>query len=123
MALVVLGITGIAIAAVMGFVFFVLKMVFWLLFLPFRLLFLPFYLITLPFRLLAKLLWIPFGLTFGLLGLGLGAVVLPLLMLVVGGVLIFGLIAAAFALIIPLIPFVLFALLLWALFRRPPVAV
>jgi hypothetical protein len=47
-------------------------------------------------------MWIPFALLFG------------------GGILVIGLMAALFALLIPAIPVILFGLMLWAVFRRRP---
>jgi hypothetical protein len=46
---------GLAVALVVGLIFFVVKVVLWAVFLPFRILF--------------KLLWIPFGLVTGAIGL------------------------------------------------------
>ena len=74
---------GLAVAAVLGFVFFLIKLAFWL--------------VLLPFRLLLKAVMIPVWLTLGALGL-----------------------AAALALVLPAIPFVLLGLLLWAIFHRSP---
>ena len=107
--LALLAVVGLSIAAVVGLVFFLLKLVLWVVFFPIKLLF--------------KLLWLPVGLAFGTLGMGLGVVAMPLLLLVFGGMLIFGLIAAIIALIIPAIPFVLLGLLLWSIFGRRPAAV
>lgn len=104
-----LAVVGLSVAVIIGFVFFLMKMVFWAVFFPFRLLF--------------KLMWVPFGLAFGTIGMALGLAALPILLLVVGGVLVFGLIAAIIGLMIPAIPFVLLGLLLWAIFRRNPATV
>jgi hypothetical protein len=104
--LAVLACVGLTVAAVLGFVFFLMKIVLWAVFFPLRLLF--------------KLLWLPVGLAFGAVGMGLGLAALPLLLLVLGGVLVFGIIAAIISLLIPAIPFVLLGLLLWSLFRRSP---
>ena len=101
--LALLAIVGLSVAAVIGFVFFLLKIVLWVVFLPLRLLF--------------KLMWLPLGLAFGAVGMGLSVVGLPLLFLVLGGVVVFGLIAALIGLIVPAIPFVLLGLLLWSIFR------
>lgn len=98
---------GIALAAALWLVFFLLKLALWVVFFPIRLLF--------------KLLWLPIGLTFGALGSILGLAV-PVLMAVVGTVVAFGLVAAAIALLLPLAPFILFGLLLWAMFRTRPAA-
>jgi hypothetical protein len=78
--LAMLAFVGLSVAAVVGFVFFLLKIVLWAVFFPLRLLF--------------KLMWLPLGLAMGAVGMGLGLAALPLLLLVLGGVLVFGLIAA-----------------------------
>ena len=104
--LAVLAVVGLSVAAILGFVFFLLKIVLWVVFFPLRLLF--------------KLIWLPIGLAFGAVGMGLGLAALPLLFLVLGGVLVFGVIAAIISLMIPAIPFVLLGLLLWSIFRRSP---
>lgn len=106
--LAMLAFVGLSIAAVVGFIFFVLKLVLWAVFFPIKLLF--------------KLMWIPIGLTFGAVGLALGAVALPLLFLVAGGVLVVGVVAALIALLVPAMPVILFGLLLWAIFRSRPAA-
>ena len=106
--LALLAIVGLSVAAVIGFVFLVLKIVLWVIFLPLRLLF--------------KLMWLPLGLAFGAVGTGLSVLGLPLLFLVFGGVLVFGLVAALIGLIVPLIPFVLLGLLIWSIFRAPAAA-
>jgi hypothetical protein len=106
--LALLAVVGLSIAAVIGFVLFLMKLVLWVVFFPIKLLF--------------KLLWLPVGLAFGTLGMGLGVIALPLLFLLVGGVVIFGLIAAIIGLMIPAIPFILLGLLLWSIFSRGPAA-
>ena len=103
-------------AAVFGLVFFVVKIAFWAIFLPFRILTKVF------FKVIFKALMLPVWLTLGALGMAAGAVALPVLLLVIAGVAFFGVIAALFALMLPLIPFVLFGLLIWAFMRRRPVA-
>ena len=107
--LAMLAFVGLLVAALIGFVFFLLKIVLWTVFFPLRLLF--------------KLMWLPVGLTLGAVGMGLGLAALPLLLVIAGGVLIFGLIAAIIGLLIPAIPFVLLGLLLWSIFRRTPAAI
>ena len=97
--LALLALVGMSIAAVLGLVFFLLKMVFWVVFFP--------------VRLILKLLWIPVGLTLGAIGLAVGAVALPLLLLI-------GAVVAVVVLVLPLLPFILLALLLWAIFARRP---
>jgi hypothetical protein len=97
---------GLAVAAVLGFVFFVMKLVLWI--------------VLLPFRLLLKALMIPVWLTIGSLGLAAGALSLPILAAVFGGLILMGIVGAILALMLPAIPFVLLALLLWVIFRRSP---
>ena len=103
-----LAIAGLCVVAVVGFVFFLIKMVLWI--------------VLLPIKILFKLLWLPFGLALGAVGTGLGVFAIPLLLFVLGGVLIFGLIAAVIGLLIPAIPFVLLGLLIWSLFGGRTVA-
>jgi hypothetical protein len=97
---------GLAVAAVVGFVFFLLKLVFWV--------------VLLPFRLLLKALMIPVWFTLGAVGLAVGAVAVPVLLAVVAVVAVVGVLAAALAFVLPVIPFVLLGLLVWAIFRRSP---
>ena len=96
-----------AVAEVLGFVFFLFKLVLWA--------------VLLPFRILFKILMIPVWLTLGALGLAAGVIAVPLLLIVVAGVVIVGLLAALAAVLLPAIPFVLLGLLLWAIFSRRPV--
>src|SRR5262245_50778696 len=94
LALVGLMIAGFAVVAVLGTVFLVLriafKVLFWALFFPFRLLF--------------KLLMIPVWMTLGAVGMLAGVTVLPIVLLVVAGIAVVGVIAAALALLLPAIP-------------------
>ena len=99
-------VAGIAVAAVFGLVFLVLKVVLWA--------------VILPFRILFKLLMIPVWLTLGALGLAAGAAALPILLVVGAGVVVVGVLAALVALLIPAIPFVLLGLAIWAVMRRRP---
>ena len=103
--LALLAVVGLSLGAIFSLVFFVLRMVFWMVFFPIRLL-------LFPLRLLFKLAWLPVGLAFGTVGMGLGVIALPLLLLVFGGVLVVGLIAAIIGVLIPVIPFVLLGFLL-----------
>lgn len=100
---------GLAVAAVVGFVLFLLKLVFWVIFLP--------------IRLLLKLLWLPLGLAFGAVGMTLGLVALPILFIIGGAFVLFALLAALVSVLIPAIPFVLLGLLIWALVQKTPVPV
>ena len=111
---------GLAVAAVVGFVLFVLRMVFWLVLLPFRLLLLPIRLVFFPFRLLRKLVLFPLWLGLGGIGLAVGTIAVPLLLVGILAAAVVGVIAAVLAFVLPAIPFLLLGLLLWAVFRRSP---
>jgi hypothetical protein len=108
-ALAGLFIGGLAVLAVVGVVFLVLKIAFFLVFLPFRLLF--------------KLLWIPVGLVGGAFSLVAGAAILPILLTVGVAVAVIGAVAALLALLVPAIPFILLGLMIWALMRKRPAVV
>ena len=108
MALAGLFIGGLAVMAVVGVVFLVLKIVLFAVFLPFRLLF--------------KLLWIPIGLVGGFFSLAAGAAIIPIMLTVGVAVAIIGAIAALLALLVPAIPFLLLGLMVWAFLRRRPAA-
>jgi hypothetical protein len=97
---------GLAAAAIVGFVFFLLRFVLWL--------------VLLPFRLLLKALMIPVWLTLGALALAVGTVAVPILLAGVALVAVIGVVAALLAFVLPTIPLVLLGLLLWAIFRRSP---
>jgi hypothetical protein len=107
--LVALVVAGLAVAAVVGFVLLLLKLVLWT--------------VLLPFRILFKLLMLPVYLTVGAIGLAAAAVALPVLLVVFGGVLLVGLVAGLFALFLPLIPFVLLGLVVWAIVKPRPTAI
>jgi hypothetical protein len=100
---------GLAVAAVLGFVFFLLKLVFWV--------------ILLPFRLLLKALMIPVWLTLGAVGMAAGAVLLPVVLIALAAVAVIGVLATLFALLLPAVPFILLGLMLWAIFFRKAPAV
>jgi hypothetical protein len=100
---------GLAVAAVIGFVFFLLKIVLWV--------------VLLPFRILLKALMIPVWLTLGAFGLAAAAVAVPVVLVALAGVAIVGIVAALLAVLLPAVPFVLLGLMLWAIFRRPAPAV
>jgi hypothetical protein len=97
---------ALAVITVLGFVFLLLKLVLWT--------------VLLPFRLLFNLLMVPVWLTIGALGLGLGAIALPVILMAVAAVAVVGVIAAVLALLLPAIPFVLLGLMLWAILRKTP---
>ena len=101
-------IAGFAFMAVIGLVFFVLRVAMWAVFLPFRILF--------------KLLWLPIGLIGGLFRLDAGATLIPIVLTVGLVVAVFAAVAAIVALLIPAIPFVLLGLVVWAVTRRQPAA-
>lgn len=100
---------ALTVAAIVGVVFLLLKLVFWA--------------VLLPLRLLWKLITIPIWFTVGALGLALGAVAVPVVLMALLAVGVVGIIAAFLAVALPLTPFVLLALMLWAIFRRTPAAV
>lgn len=106
MALTGLLVVGLALAALMGLVFLVVKIAFWT--------------VLLPFRILLKVLMIPVWLTLGAVGLAAGAAVLPVLLFVAAAVVVVGAIAALLALVVPAIPFVLLGLMVWAVLRKRP---
>lgn len=95
-----------AVVAALTVVWLVLKIVAWT--------------ILLPFRLLFRILMIPVWLALGVVGLGAGAVLLPLLLVAVGALVLVGAVTALLALFLPLMPFVLVGLLVWAFVRRRP---
>jgi hypothetical protein len=97
---------ALAVVAILGFVFFLLKAVLWV--------------VLLPFRLLLKLIMIPVWLTLGAVGLALGAAVLPVILVVLTAVAVIGVVGTILALLLPAIPFVLLGLMLWAIFRKTP---
>ncbi len=90
----------VAVAALGGLallsVVFLVKMVLWAVLLPFRIL---------------------FKLTFGLGGLLVGVIAAPLVLLVVVVGVVVALIGALLAVVLPLLPFVMLALLGWAIYR------
>jgi hypothetical protein len=97
---------GLAVAVVLGFVFFLLKIALWV--------------VLLPVRLLLKAIMIPVWLTLGAIGLTLGVVAVPVVLAAIALMAVIGLVGAVLAFALPLIPFVLLGLLLWAIFRRSP---
>ena len=108
---------GFVLAAILGVMVFALKIVFWAVFLPFRIISKIF------FGVIFKVLMFPIWLMLGALGMAAGAVAMPLLLVVVAGVAVFGILAALFALLLPLLPFVMFGLLIWAFMRKRPAVV
>ena len=83
-----------------------------------------FFLVTLPFRILFAVLFFPLWIAKTVLKLAVGAVVLPLALLVGGVLAVLAVLAAIVAIIAPLLPLLIIGLLLWAVFRsfRPAVA-
>ena len=75
---------------------FVLKILFWVVLFPIRL---------------------AFKLVFGILGIGLAAIVAPVVLLIAGIAVIGALIAALLAIVAPLIPVILLVLVGWAIYR------
>jgi hypothetical protein len=97
---------ALAVVAIVGFVLLLLKAVLWI--------------VLLPFRLALKLIMVPVWLSFGALGLALGAAALPVVLLVLTAVAVIGVITTILALLLPAIPFVLLGPMLWAIFRKSP---
>ncbi len=83
-----------------------------------------FFLVTLPFRILFAVLFFPFWIAKTVLKLAVGAVILPLALLVGIVLAVLAALAAVVAIIAPLLPLIIIGLLLWAVFRsfRPAVA-
>lgn len=102
-----LAMAGLAVAAIIGFVLFLIKFAICL--------------VLLPIKILFKLLWIPVGLALGAFGLLAGAVALPFVLLFLGVVAVIALGIMLLGLALPAIPFVLLGLLIWAMFRKRPV--
>lgn len=86
------------------------------------------------FWLLLKLIFLPIRLALGVIKFVVGMVaaalgmvamlaLAPVLAVVVGGALVVGLIVAALAVLLPLVPFVLLGLLVWSFMKRPPAVV
>ena len=92
--------TFMAVAALGGLallsVVFLVKMVLWTVLLPFRIL---------------------FKLTFGLGGLLVGVIAAPLVLLVIAVGIVVALLGALLAVVLPLLPFVILALLGWAIYK------
>lgn len=104
---------------------------FHLLTLPFRIVFglalgllaLPFALLALPFALFFAVLWLPFLLLRFVIKAAVGLVLLPVMLVVaviVGAALLF---AFSMAVLLPLSPFLLLGLLVWALTRNSRAAI
>jgi hypothetical protein len=104
---------------------------FHLLTLPFRIVFgvffgllaLPFALLALPFALIGLVLFLPFLLFRFLFRAALAMIVLPILLLVGAVVCAALLFAAGVAILLPLSPFLLLGLLVWALTRNSRAAI
>lgn len=99
-------VVGVALAALMGLVVFVVKIVFWA--------------VLLPLRILFKLIMFPVWLAVGAVGLAAGTALLPLLLLAAVVVVVVGAVATLLALLVPAIPFVLLGLMIWAVMRKGP---
>jgi hypothetical protein len=76
-----------------------------------------FFLVTLPFRILFAVLFFPFWIAKTVLKLAVGAVILPLALLVGIVLAVLAALAAVVAIIAPLLPLIIIGLLLWAVFR------
>jgi hypothetical protein len=95
-ALVVLAVTIAFFVATLALVGFVIKAIFWIVFFPIRLL---------------------FKIVFWTIGAGLAALMIPILLVVAAVVVVGGILAAVFALLAPLLPVALVALVGWAIYR------
>ena len=95
---------GAVIVGLFGLVWFVLKLVF------------------LPIRLAFGLVKLIVGLVAGALGMVLMLALAPLLVVGVGGAIVVGLVVAALAALLPLVPFILIGLVVWSFLKRPAVA-
>jgi hypothetical protein len=95
-ALVALAVTIAFFVATLALVGFVLKAIFWIVFFPVRLL---------------------FKIVFWTIGAGLAALMIPILFIVAAVVIVGGILAAVFALLAPLLPVALVALVGWAIYR------
>jgi hypothetical protein len=96
LAVAVIAFAGFFILGTIALVGLLLKILFWALLFPIRL---------------------AFKLMFGLIGLTLGAIFLPVLLLVAGIAVVGVLVAGLIALITPLLPVLLFLLVGWAIYR------
>lgn len=104
LALVGLGVAGAATMAAFGLVWLLLKLVF------------------LPIRLAFGAVRLVLGLVFGVVGGLLLLVLAPVVAVGLGGVALLVLVAGAFALLLPLLPFVLLAVIVWSFMKRPVAA-
>ena len=95
---------GAVIVGLFGLVWFVLKLVF------------------LPIRLAFGLVKLVVGLVAGALGMVVMLALAPLLVVGVGGAIVVGLVVAALAALLPLVPFILLGLVVWSFLKRPAVA-
>jgi hypothetical protein len=102
--LAMLAVVGVAMAALVGTVLFIVKAVLWL--------------VLLPFRLLFGMMSAVIGLAFGAIGLVAGVALLPVLLAGVAVVAAIAVVGALLSLLLPLIPFVLLGLVVWAIFFR-----
>lgn len=96
LALTVIAFAVLCILGTMALLGFLLKVLFWAVLFPVRL---------------------AFKLTFGLVGLTLGALLMPFVLLLAGIAVVGALVAALIALITPLLPVVLLCLVGWAIYR------
>lgn len=95
-ALAIIAIAAFFILGAIALVGLVLKVLLWAVFFPIRL---------------------AFKLVFGLLGVALGAIVLPFVLLLAGIAVVVALVAGLIALITPLLPVILLLLVGWAIYR------
>jgi hypothetical protein len=95
-AVALIAFAGFFILATFALVGLLLKLLFWAVLFPIRL---------------------AFKLLFGLVGLTLGAILLPFVLLVAGVAVVVALVAGLIALITPMLPVILFLLVGWAIYR------
>ena len=101
LALVGLGVAGAGAMAVFGLIWLLLKLIF------------------LPIRLALGLVRLVLGLVFGLVGGLLMLLLAPVIAVGLGGVALVVLVAGAFAVLLPLLPFLLLGVLVWSFMKRP----
>jgi hypothetical protein len=96
LVLAIVALVGICVLAAIAIIGLVLKVLFWI--------------VLFPIRLVLKL-------TFGLLGVALGAVLLPIVLVIAGIAILGAVLTALFAIVAPLLPVLLLALVGWAIYR------
>ncbi len=103
LALGAVAIGGAVVFGILGIVWFVLKLVF------------------LPIRLALGLVKLVVGVVAGAVGMLAMLALAPVLLVGIGGALVVGLVIAALAALLPLVPFILLGLVVWSFLKRPAV--